>query len=225
MLKHLHKNDNLLNKYELIFSEYLKVGILEDVTNEPSAFHCHYLTHRLCLHPYLCDILLRLFIRKTGLVGGIKKAFLQIRIDESHRNYLRSIWFDDANSLLPKMNILRLSCLVFGLPANPFILIGTVKLHLENLSDDPNKKESILKFLGDIYVNDTSDNFTNVDDAYEFFDIARSSLTSGNFELRKWACNDRELQQIIGKEESIETAVITTFNLQILATNQNIEKY
>lgn len=119
----MHKNDNLLNKYDLIFSEYLKVGILEDVTNEPSAFHCHYLTHRLCLHPHLCDILLRLFIRKTGLVGGIKKAFLQIRIDESHRNYLRLIWFDDANSLLPKMNILRLSCLVFGLPANAFILI------------------------------------------------------------------------------------------------------
>lgn len=127
----MYKSGNLLNEYYFIFSEFLKSW---------NSWRCNQWTIRFSLSlsapssicPYRFDISLRFRIGRIGLVGDIKKVFLQISIDEIHQNYLRLKWFDDVNSLLPKTKILRFPHLVFGLFVNPFIVHGRVKFHLEN---------------------------------------------------------------------------------------------
>ena len=50
-----------------------------------------------CLLPYLHDMLLRFRTGKTGLVGDIEQAFLQVEIAEEHRDFIRFLWFKDIN--------------------------------------------------------------------------------------------------------------------------------
>ena len=63
------------------------------VDNEPSlndALYC-----RTCMLPLLHDILTRFWIGKVGIVADVQQAFLQIEIDEKHRDFLRFIGFDN----------------------------------------------------------------------------------------------------------------------------------
>ena len=45
--------------------------------------------------PLLHDILTRFWIGKVGIVADVQQAFLQIEIDEKHRDFLRFIGFDN----------------------------------------------------------------------------------------------------------------------------------
>ena len=64
-------------------------------------------------------------------------------------------------------------------------------------------KEIILKSLRDLYVDDTTNSFNGINEAFDFYKVTKTKLLSGNFELRKWATNNNELQLKINKEESI----------------------
>ena len=46
LFKRLQKDEILSKEYDAILSEYIKEGILQDVTNETSVTNCHYLSHR-----------------------------------------------------------------------------------------------------------------------------------------------------------------------------------
>ena len=84
-----------------------------------------------CLLPLLFDILIRFRIGKIGIVADLQQAFLQIEIDNEHRNFLRFLWFDDISLHSPADIVLRFARLPFGLTSSPFILSGTMKVHLE----------------------------------------------------------------------------------------------
>ena len=67
-----------------------------------------------CLLPLLFDILIRFRIGKIGIVADLRQAFLQIEIDNEHRNFLRFLWFDDISLHTPADIILRFARLPLG---------------------------------------------------------------------------------------------------------------
>ena len=74
-----------------------------------------------CLLPPVFDILVRFRLGMIGIVADIKKAFLQVGLDEDQRDFLRIIWYKNAFAQNPTMKILRFVRLVFGLTLSPFI--------------------------------------------------------------------------------------------------------
>ena len=68
--------------------------------------------------------------RPVVICGDIEKEFLQIRIRENERDCLRVYWNEKATYDIIK--IYRFTRLFFGLNQSPFILEGTLKVHLEN---------------------------------------------------------------------------------------------
>ena len=102
-----------------------------------------------CLLPYIFDILIRF---RLGKVGIVRKAFLQIEIGKNDRDYLRMIWFDNLFTENPEMKILHFARLVFGLSSSPFVLSGTVKIHLEKFINNEQKRKVTIKLLRDLYV-------------------------------------------------------------------------
>ena len=54
-----------------------------------------------CILPLLYDILFRFRIEKIDIVADVQQAFLQIEIDENHRDFQRFIWFDNVLSNNP----------------------------------------------------------------------------------------------------------------------------
>ena len=122
----LRKDLEQLREYDKIINDYLKDGILEEVSPINKTDAVHYLPHQAevkkdrettkariifdasakylnekslndmldpgpCLLPRIFDILVRFRLGKIGIIADIKKAFLQIAIDEDHRDFLRMI--------------------------------------------------------------------------------------------------------------------------------------
>ena len=102
-----------------------------------------------------------------ALTSDIQQAFYNIKIDKSHRDVLRCLWYDDVLNDDPNIITYRFARLLFGLTSSPFILNSTTDLHMkksENLSP-----EKVEQFLRDLYVDDSSASFCNVKDAYDFY--------------------------------------------------------
>ena len=49
-----------------------------------------------CLIPLIEDILLRFRLGRTAVFADIQQVFLQVSVNECHRNYLRFLWYSNA---------------------------------------------------------------------------------------------------------------------------------
>ena len=107
------------------------------------------------------DILVRFWLGKVGIVADIKKAFLQIAIDEDQRDFLWMIWYENVLAQNPTGKILRIARIVFGLTLSFFILNRTVRIHLQQYLRDEHIKEIIQKLIRDLYVDDVTSSLNN----------------------------------------------------------------
>ena len=155
-----------------------------------------------CLLPYLYDILLRFRTGKIGLVGDIKQAFLQVEIAEEHRDFVRFLWFKDINETPRKITSLRFTRVVFGLTSSPFLLNGTIKIHVSKYLPVPHYTDVVKKLILNLYVDDSTNSFDTLETAMEFYEKSKSCLKEANFDLRKWATNSFELKKFIGSNEN-----------------------
>ena len=155
-----------------------------------------------CLLPYLYDILLRFRTGKIGLVGDIKQAFLQVEIAEEHRDFVRFLWFKDINETPRKITSLRFTRVVFGLTSSPFLLKGTIKIHVSKCLPVSHYTDVVKKLILNLYVDDSTNSFDTVETAMEFYEKSKSCLKETNFDLRKWVTNSFELKKFIDSNEN-----------------------
>ena len=170
-----------------------------------------------CLLPCIFDILVRLRLGKIGIVADIKKVFLQIAVDEDERDFLRMIWYKNVFAQNPTVKILRFARVVFDLISSPFILNGTFRIHLQKYLRDEHNKEIIQKLIGELYVDDVTSSLNNEIEGQQFYEIAKSCLTSASFELRKWVTNDDKLQQYFNYKESNGNLTTNNTNRKVLS--------
>lgn len=151
------------------------------------------------LNPLLFDILLRFRVRRIVLIGDIEKAFLNIEIDESDRDCLRFLWFDDPRNRDSKVEVFRFCRVVFGLNASPFLLNGTIRHHLSQWEDkDP---EFVRQMTEGFYVDDLVTGEDSVESAFSVYSKAKHVMGQGGFKLRKWVTNDEGLRESIKVSE------------------------
>ena len=56
-----------------------------------------------CMLPHIFDILIRFRCYKYVIISDIKSAFLNVRVNENDRNFMRFLWVDDIHSSSPKL--------------------------------------------------------------------------------------------------------------------------
>ena len=78
---------------------------------------------------------------------------------------------------------------------------ATVKFHLSQYFGQQKLKWVIEKFIQDLYVDDSTTSFDDVDDAYYFYETAKFCLQKGSFDLRKWITNSENLQHRTNEHE------------------------
>ena len=122
-------------------------------------------------------------------------------MNECHSNYLRFLWYNhifDENSL----KAYRLGLVLFGLICSPFLLNGTVKVHVEkHVNHDT--RAVLQKFLRGLYVIDTATSFNSIADASQIYRITSSVMSKGAFNLRKWDSNDETVKRLICNDNSM----------------------
>ena len=159
-----------------------------------------------CLLPFLQEILLRFRNGKIDLAADIKQAFLQSSISIEHRDLVRFLWYEDIYKENPKLVTLQFCRVVFGLTCSPLLLNGTISAHLEQFNGYVNLKEFICKFIRDLYVDDSSSSFDDIEDAYSFYKRGKSILNLAQFGLRKWETKDIKLKKQIQISESLDSS-------------------
>ena len=117
------------------------------------------------LMPAVMDILLRFRAWRYGLIADVEKAFHQVAIDETQRDYLRFLWLKDIETDNPELLVLRFCRVIFGVNASPFLLNGTMKHHIEKYFHDDS--EMAKKLLDALYVDDLSTGDNSVDNCFD----------------------------------------------------------
>ena len=70
------------------------------------------------------------------LVAHIEKAFFQIEITESDRDYLRFKWVNNTFDDQPQIKEFRFNRVVFGVSSSPFQLNATIRYHVDKYIND-----------------------------------------------------------------------------------------
>ena len=85
-----------------------------------------------CLNADLYSLLLKFRVHPIVLTADIDKAYLQIKIDEEHRDYLRFLLCRN----LREEGIIKyiFTRVIFGVTSSQFLLNGTVETHANKYS-------------------------------------------------------------------------------------------
>ena len=211
--KEVVKEDRTTTKLRIVYDASAKI------CGEPSLNDC--LLPGPALTPLIFDILLRFRLHKVALIGDLEKAFLNVGVTPEQRDFLRFLWVDDVNSSNPEVISLRFSRLVFGLVCSPFILNVTLRNHLlkyENI--DPEFVHNVIRSL---YVDDFASGKSSVKDCFELYRKLKTRFQEGGFNMRKWASNDQELNQLIEKEEAMQLSRLEQFS-EITSASTSFDK-
>ena len=139
------------------------------------------------LQPLIFDILLRNRMKRCCIIGKIRKAFLQIKIDPEDRDALRLLWYDN----LEERNILtyRFTRVIFGSgpSPSPYILGATLQKHISQYAERyPDTVEELLKST---YVDDVQSGGDDEEQLLKFKRKSTEIMEKGEFQLLKWHSN------------------------------------
>ena len=128
------------------------------------------------------DILHRFRERKIGVISDIRKAFQMIAIQDDDRNFLRFLWWEDADRKL--MKVFRHCRVVFGVNCSPFLLGAVLEFHLNSFKE----KDSVIaqKLLKSLYVDNCVTSVESTQEYEKFKSAATVMLADAKMELREW---------------------------------------
>ena len=182
-----------------------------------------------CLHigpslaPLLYDVLLRLREHQVILIGDIRKAFLQIEVDEGDRDSLRFLWVKDPFAADVQEEILRFSRVIFGVGPSPFLLGGTLAHHLEKY--EKGEPEIVKAIKNGLYVDDLASGGKTAEFVWKLYLRVKTILQEGGFIMHKWKTNDVKLRKMIeGSEAPVDDQEPTFAQTQLGKVNQKDEK-
>ena len=156
--------------------------------NSPSLNEC--LETGPPLQNLLWNVLVRNRLKPIALTADIKQAYLQVRIRTEDRDVLRFHWIKNKDP--SAIDVLRFTRALFGLVQSPFLLAGTLKLHLENLRERyPSEIEEILRSL---YVDDVITGGSTTDEVQGLKETIASVFGEAKFTMHKWNSNYPQLE-------------------------------
>ncbi|GBL88874.1 hypothetical protein AVEN_158979-1 [Araneus ventricosus] len=120
------------------------------------------------------SILNRFILGTFGVNADIKKAFLQISIDDKDRDYLRFLWFENGDP--DNLKIYRHKRVVFRINASPFLLGATISYHLDNV---PGHLQEVAKKLKtSMYFDNCVTNLDSIEETESFIEQSKEIILS-----------------------------------------------
>ncbi|MCP4458960.1 MAG: hypothetical protein GY816_13210 [Cytophagales bacterium] len=150
--------------------------------------------------PDLCGLLLRFRLYPIVLLSDIEKAFLQVGLQSQERDVTRFLWLKDPSKPDVHNNIetFRFCRVPFGVISSPFLLAATIKYHLLKTGTP-----DALQILSNIYVDNVLIGKSTAEEAYKFYQTAKSLFSSASMNLREWCSNSSSFMDKVPQEDKI----------------------
>ena len=130
----------------------------------------------------------------------IEKAYLQININEEHRDYLRFLWY--LNLQEESIISYRFTRVILGVTSSQFLLNGTVQRHAKNMKililNSLEKLKSIFMWTILIVSHKVQKK------VFEFYKKVKSRFSEASLNIKKWRTNDPDLRKLIHDYENRE---------------------
>ncbi|XP_052761860.1 uncharacterized protein LOC128204486 [Mya arenaria] len=148
----------------------------------------------------LLGVLMRFRRHPVAVTADIRQIFFQFRVHETHRNYLRFIWFKDND---PDQELVeyRMCSHVFGNSPSPAIAAyGLKKTAIEM---EPVYGTDVREFVErDFYVGDALSSFPDATTAVDLVTRTQRALQEGgNLRLHKIASNNKDVMKAFPKAD------------------------
>lgn len=158
--------------------------------NQPALNDC--LSKGVNLIELIPSIILRFRLNKIGVISDIKKAFLQISLTNSDRDFVRFLWLKENGEL----KIYRHTRVVFGVSCSPFLLGAVIKYHLNKATEKCTHSFQVpfINHLRDsFYVDNCIASVSSKEELNKFISEATLLFEDAKFELRGWEFSDKNL--------------------------------
>ncbi|GBN71528.1 hypothetical protein AVEN_112953-1 [Araneus ventricosus] len=166
------------------------------------------------LNPKLIDVILKFREHKIAFCGDIARAFLQIEVTKSDRNYLCFLYYKNCDKTLP-VTMYHFNRHCFGVTCSPFVLAATIKTHIKKYKE---KHPLAYEMLNEsLYVDDLFSGSSTIQDAFTLSSDAVSILKDANMNMRKFDTNSKELKNVwLNSNSDIETNEHSDNHLKVL---------
>ncbi|XP_071035302.1 uncharacterized protein [Parasteatoda tepidariorum] len=134
-------------------------------------------------------LLIKFREKKIGVISDIKKAFLQISVNEDDRKYLRFLWWEEKEAKTVK--VFQHARVVFGLNCSPFLLGSVIQHHL-NKYESSNFQDVAMKLKKSFYVDNCVTSVDSEQELKEFIQCSTDLMAAAKFELRGWEFTEKE---------------------------------
>ena len=131
----------------------------------------------------LTGMLIRFRFKQVGLVADLEKAFLQVALHPSDRDVTRFLWKERASDSVP--TTYRMTRVIFGVNASPFLLQATIRLHLKLYEQSDPELVDLLR--RDIYCDDLITSVGTEEEAEQVKSRTQSIFIDVRMVMTKWS--------------------------------------
>ena len=145
-------------------------------------------------------------IYPTAITSDIEKTYLQISIDEEHKDFLSFLWYSDLpEEIISKCRFTRV---IFGVTSSQFLLNGIVQSHGSKY--EKIDSEFARKVKNHFYVDDLKTGVYSTEEGFDFYKKIKARFLEANFNVRKWRKNGENLCKLINLYEKNESVNINS---------------
>ena len=186
------RNDKATTKVRVVFEASAKKGnniSLNDILYKGPS-----------LTPELCNMLLKFRIYPIAITADIEKAFLQIKVDTNHRDFLRFLYYRNIDNPNAEIVRYRFTRVIFGATSSQSLLNGTVQKHARRY--EKTDSEFSRKVREHFYVDDLNTGVKTSKEGIELYDKFKTRFGECKFNVVKWRTNDEKLREEINIKET-----------------------
>ncbi|CAK5040706.1 unnamed protein product [Meloidogyne enterolobii] len=156
------------------------------------------------LLPNLINLLLRFRATKIPVLADIEKAFHQISLIESDREFCKFLWLKNMDQPLSPSNlaVYRFKRIAFGIISSPYILAAVIRQHL---SKDRTDFANAIK--ENIYVDNVLLECDTIEEALNKCKAAKQIFATAKMNLREFCTHERAVLDQITPEDRLEQEI------------------
>nr|CAD2177242.1 unnamed protein product [Meloidogyne enterolobii] len=168
------------------------------------------------LLPNLINLLLRFRATKIPVLADIERAFHQIALIESDREFCKFLWVKNLDQPLSPSNmaVYRFKRIAFGIISSPYILAAVIRHHLSKEQTDIANE-----IKENIYVDNVLLECDSVEEALIKCKTAKQIFSTAKMNLREFCTHERAVSDQISPEDRLEQDIP-----RVLGINWNLQR-
>ena len=147
----------------------------------------------------LSDVLIRFRQEPVAFTADIEAMFLQVRVPERHRDYLRFLWWPEGDVEKPAQEY-RMTVHLFGATSSPSCANYALRRTAEEFGSDF-AAEATQSVRQNFYVDDVAKATSTEEDAIKLALELKQLCSKGGFNLKKFSSNRVAVLQAMEKED------------------------